>query len=274
MKKLKFTTILTLAITLMLSCSKDNNETTITGDYFPSVLNNYWNYSIVQKTTNPSSTSNLQDFISVKSVTSSGFNLDANSGNGAKGVMNVVLTSGTPAKTASTLTLTGKLKVPINGIDDLYINFNNAILYDLNADKNELLSTFNGTFTQDLQGLPLTINYELRFNKIQNSKSLTVNNKSYNNITGTTISLNLAISTTIKVNGANTTLSILDAQDILAIKSYYGENVGLLQSDSNLKVEFSAATLSTLKTLGIDTGIPASQLTTNTQNLTSFNVTQ
>jgi len=271
MKKLKFTFILALSLIMLLSCSKDNNEiTSITGDYFPSTANNYWNYNVVQKTTNPSSTVNSQDFLTVNSVSNSSFELEVNSGNSANGVMNTILTSGTPNKTASTLTITGNLKVPIDGIEDLHINFSNAVLYDLNAGKNAILSTFNGTFTQDFHGFPLKINYELSFDKIQNQNSLKVNNKTYTNITGTSISLNLSITTTITVQGNNTTLPILDAQDILVVKSYYGENVGLLQSESNLKVEFNAATLSTLKILGINAEIPASQLTTNTQNLTTF----
>jgi len=275
MKKLKFTSILALAIILLLSCSKDNNEiTTITGDYFPSTVDNYWNYNVVQKTTNPSSTLNLQDFLTVNSVSNSSFELEVNSGIGANGVMNTILTSGTPNKTASTLTLTGDLEVPFDGIEDLHINFSNAVLYDLNADKNAILSTYNGTFTQDFQGLPLTIIYELSFNKIQNQNSLKVNNKTYTNITGTSISLNLSITTTISVQGNNTTLPILDTQDVLVVKSYYGENVGLLQSESSLKVEFNAATLLTLQTLGINAEIPPSQLTTNTQNLTTFFVAE
>lgn len=275
MKKLKFTSILVLAIILLFSCSNDNNEdTSITGDYFPSTVNNYWNYNVVQKTTNPSSTINSQDFLTVNSVSNSSFELKVNSGNAANGVMNTILTSGTPSKTASALTLTGYLKVPIDGINDIHLNFNNAVLYDINADKNAVLSTFNGTFTQDFQGFPLTIKYELSFNKIQNQNSLKVNSKTYTNITGTAISLNLSISTTINVQGNNITLPVLDAQDVLVVKSYYGENVGLLQSESTLKVEFNATTLSTLKTLGINAEIPASQLTTNTQNLTTFFVAE
>ena len=275
MKKIKFTSILALAIILLFSCSDDNDEAAvITGDYFPSTENNYWNYNVVQKTTNPSSTINSQDFLTVNSVLNSSFGLKVNSGNGANGVMNTILTSGTLNKTASTLTLTSDLEVPIDGIEDLEINFNNAVLYDLNADKNSVLSTFNGTFTQDFQGFPLTIKYELSFNKIQNQNSLKVNNKTYTNITGTSISLNLSISTTINVQGSNITLPVLDAQDVLFVKSYYGENVGLLQSESTLKVEFNATTLSTLKTLGINAEIPTSQLTTTTQNLTTFFVAE
>ena len=275
MKKLKFTSIIVLTIILLFSCSKDNNETdSITGDYFPSTVNNYWNYNVVQKTTNPSSTTNLQDFLTVNSVSNPSFELKVNSGNSANGVMNTILTSGTPSKTASTLTLTGDLKVPIDGINDIHLNFNNAVLYDLNADKDAVLSTFKGTFTQDFQGFPLTIKYELSFNKLQNQNSLKVNNKTYTNITGASISLNLSVSTTIKVQGNNITLPIIDPQDVLVVKSYYGENVGLLQSESNLKVEFNAATLLTLKTLGVNVEIPASQTTTNTQNLTTFFVAE
>ena len=275
MKKLKFTSIIAITILFLTSCSNDDNgPTTITGNYFPSTVSDYWNYDVVEKDNEDNTTLNLQDYLTVKSGSNSNFELEANSGNDANGVMTSILTNGTLTKTESTLLINGKLEIPIDGINDFYINFNNALLYDLNASKNSELSNFTGEFTQNLQGpsttIPLKVSYVLSFNKIQNQNSLKVGSTTYNKVTGSTISLNLAISTVLEIQGVNQEFDLLTAQDVLSINSYFGENVGLLKSDAVLNFDLDSATVLLLETLNIELNIPTSQSASNSQSLTTY----
>ena len=270
MKFLKYSASVAIAVVLFTSCSKDNDgDTTKIGDYLPSTVKNYWNYDVVEN-----STQNLQDYVTVISGSNSSFKVEANSGNDANGVMTSLLTNGTLSKTESTLAINGKLEIPIDGINDFYIDFNNAKLYDLNANKNAELSNFSGNFTQNLQGptttIPLKVSYVLTFNKTQDQSSLKVEGTTYNKVTGNKILLNLAISTTISVQGVDKDFELLTAQDVLSITSYFGENVGLLKSDAVLNFDLDSATVLLLETLGVTLDIPASQSGTNSQSLTTY----
>lgn len=269
MKKFKLLTTI-IALLFLTACSDDDNDKkSVTGDYYPSTENNYWNYDVKTKDNNADDTQS-QDFIAVKSSSSTSFVLEANSGNIANGTMNILLTNGTLYKTESTLTEKGKLQLPIEGFDDFSIDFNSAVLYDLNADRNETLSLYDGEFTKELQGFPITIEYKLVFTKIDNQNSLKVNNNTYTNVTGTNIALNVSMHTTIEVQGNETEFSLIDSQDILSIDSYYAENIGLIKANAIIEFELDSTTILLLETLGVEFDIPTSQSITNTQELSSY----
>lgn len=260
-----------IALVLWTSCSKDDQtQETISGDYLPSTISNYWNYDVAIEDVNANKTENFQDYLTVDSESSSSFGLEVNNGNSAYGTMNGILVNGALKKTDDRLTIDGKIEIPIEGLDDFYINFNSAILYDLNAEANEVLSTFDGEFTQNLGGFPLKVSYELSFTKVKNHSSLKVGNNTYKKVTESKISLNLGISTTVDVAGFSRTLPLMETQDVMSINSYYGENVGLLKSNTVLNFELDAATVTTLETLGINVEIPTSLEITNTQALTTY----
>ena len=273
MKKLKFTKVIAIAILLLTSCSKEDNEpTTITGDYFPSTINNYWNYDVKSTDSDAGSNVSNQDFISVESGTAANFKLDANSGNAANGVMNTILTNGQLKRTDSTLIIDGGLSIPITGFEVLSIPLESAVLYDLNASNGSVLSSFVGTLTQDLNGLPFTLEYDLSFNKVQNQNSLKVKTVSYAQVTSTNIELNLTIKTKITINNIETQLTVLDTQNLMTVKAYYGENVGLLLSESKINFDLDADAISVLKLANVELNTPVKQSITSKEELSSYQV--
>jgi len=273
MKKIKFTTLLLIAILFLTACSKDKDDAiTITGDYFPSSLNNYWNYDVKSTDNGTKINTSTQDFISVDSGTATNFKLDANNGNIANGVMNTILTNGQLIRTGSELLINGKLEIPITGFETLSIPLVNAILYDLNANNGSTLSIFEGELTQVLNDLPFTLVYKLSFNKGQNQNSLKVKTVTYNKVTSTHINLNLTIKTEITINNIVKELTVLNAQDLLSVKAYYGENVGLLLSDAVVNFELDADTVSVLKLAGIELNAPVKQSITSKEELSSYKV--
>lgn len=273
MKKLKFITLLFITILFLTACSKDNDENvTITGDYFPSALNNYWNYDVKSTDNGTKIAAQSQDFISVDSGTSTNFKLDANNGNTANGVMSTILTNGQLIRTGSELLINGKLEIPIAGFETLSIPLVNAVLYDLNANNGSTLSSFEGELTQVLNGLPFTLVYKLSFNKGQNQNSLKVKTVTYNKVTSTNIKLNLTIKTEITINTIVKELTVLNAQDLLSVKAYYGENVGLLLADAVVNFELDADAVSVLKLAGVELNAPVKQSITSKEELSSYKV--
>ncbi len=270
MKNLKFITTLFITVLFFTACSKDNDENvTITGDYFPSVSNNFWNYDVKSTDNGTKIITSSEDFISFGSGTATSFKLNANNGNPANGVMNNILINGQLIRTGSELLINGNLKIPIAGFETLSIPLTNAVLYDLNASNGSALSSFDGELTQVLNNLPFTLVYKLSFNKVQNQNSLKVKTVTYNKVTSTNIKLNLTIKTKVTINTIVRELTVLDAQDLLSIKAYYGENVGLLLSDASVNFELDAEAISVLKLAGVELS-DVKQSITNKQELSSY----
>lgn len=255
------------------ACSSSDDDggepTTITGDFFPLTVDNYWNYDVTTTNNETSEVVTNSDFLFVDAQTGTSFTLKVNTDNIANGSMNAILVSGPVSQTDSTLTMDGTLALPIEGFDTT-VSINDAVLYNLNASNNEVLSTFSGTVTETFEGLPIEANYELQSKKINNTSSLTVNGTSYSNVEVTEITLNLTVTTAIEVLGTTTDISILDSQEVLKIRAYFGENVGLLKAESTINYEVNAATLATFETLGIEVGLPTEASATNVQELDDY----
>jgi len=184
-----------------------------------------------------------------------------------------VLVSGPITQTASMLTMDGTLALPIDGITST-ITVNDAVLYNLNASNNQTLSMFSGTITETFEGLPIEANYDLESKKVNNVSSLTVNGTSYANVEVTEISLMLSVTTSIEVLGTTTDISILDNQEVLNIRAYFAENIGLIKSEASINYDVNASTVATFETLGIEIGLPTSSSAENVQELDDYVVAE
>lgn len=273
MKKVKFMSVI-IALTALTACSSDNDDNvveTIVGDYFPSTEKSFWTYDVAVTDNEENTTADFVDFLSIESASTS-INLEVNNGNDANGTMSEIISEGTLTRTDSELYLNGEIEIPIDGVDDVHISFSNAKLYDLNADDNAEFNVFTSSFSEDLGSIPLKYTYSLSFNKLKDQSSLTVNNVKYSNVTSSNITLTMSISTTIEVQGEDKDFDLLYETDILSINSYFGEDTGLLKSESIVSYTLDETTVLLLETLGVDLDLEESKLETNLQTLTSFTV--
>lgn len=270
MKNLK--TLILLSLTLgLISCSSSDDaggtNPTITGDYFPSVQANLWTYNVVNVSDDPTGNFTGTDLLTVASASGNSFNLEVNNGTSpANGTFNALLVNGTLTKTDSDLTFTGTFMMPpgFENFFDQQIALNNVVLYDLNANNNEVLSTVSDVINQDLvvgeDTLPLTINYELKTTYTGYSASEIVDGETYTNVVKTRLTLNLHVSTEIIAP-----VDVLAPQNVLVIDTYYAENIGLIKAEA-----VSSYELNSVVTGLIDLGIPESSTATNIQELDSY----
>lgn len=282
MKHLKILSLLFITIGL-LSCSssddpEDNNPTIITGNYFPSMQSDQWIYNVVNSSdVDPAGNFTDTDLLTVASQSGNSFSLEANNGTSpASGTFNALLVNGTLTKTDSELTYNGTFVMPA-GFEDIFnqdIVLNNLVLYDLNANNNEVLSTVSDVISEDLivgdETFPLTINYELKTIYTGNSASETVDGVSYSNVVKTRFVLNLSVSTEIVVV-VPTEISILDSQEVLTIDTFYAEDIGLIKADSQSGYQLSdEITALSGPPFNIDLGFPESGTSSNVQELDSY----
>lgn len=262
-----------MVMLVLTSCSSndDDNETkVVTGDYFPSTETSYWNYNVVVKNNNDNTSEDYVDFLSVDITSGTSFDLEVNNGSSAYGTMSGILANSSLTRTDSKLLIDGQIDMPIIGIDDITIDLNNVILYDLNADNNEVLNEITKEFTQTINNIPLTFSYTLTFNKLKDQSSKSVNSTTYTDVTSGNILLTMSVSTTIEVQGADKEFELLSDKDVLSIDSYFAENVGLIQSESVIDYEFDETTILLLEALDVEFDFETSKSVSNTQTITSY----
>ncbi len=278
MKLPKLTTILFLSLVL-ISCSDDNNDDTggtqqqqeYSGNFFPLTVQDSWNYDVENTDNDTNEVTLSQDVLTVESQTTNGYTLSVNQGGVANGTMSGILSSGELTRTETTLAANGTIGLPVDGFD-YQIQLDNALLYNTQANNGAQLSTKSGTFTQDLQGFPVTINYTLTSTQLENLSSLTVDGTTYNTVTSANISLDLSVSTQVPIIG---TLSIVDTQEVLSVTSFYAENIGLITAESDSGYFLNPTTVTLLQQAGVDLSMfPTSLSVTNIQTLTSYTVAE
>ena len=284
MNYLKSLTLICLIFSLVSCSSSDDSVdvfTPLTGNYFPSSSGDFWNYNVVNTdVNNPAGNFTATDLLTVSTTSGNSFTLEVNNNTSpANGTLNALLVNGTLNRTEDKLTFNGNLQLPAEFeiFFDQTVALSNVVLYDLNANNNQELSSNSETLTQDLiidgQTFPVTINYEFVTTKLGNSNSEIVNGTNYQNVTKTRLTLNLDVLTEIVVLGSSVPYSIIESQEVLSIDAYYAENVGLIKASSESSYQISDQILDLLTLLSIDLGFPESNSGTNIQELGDYSVT-
>lgn len=269
--------ILVLFLSLFLfNCSEDsddsetNNQIQFSGEFLPLSIDNQWDYDVENTNNNTNETTNSQDVLKVESENASGFSLSVNDNGVANGIMSGILTTGDLSLTETTLVSNGTIGLPIDGFD-FNIVLENALLYNTEAPNDEILYTQSGTFTQDFQGYPITINYSLFSTQLENLENMEVLGANFDTVTSANISLELSVSTEVSVFGLTQTISLLDTQNVLSVDAFYAKDIGLITANANIGYSLNENTVTILQLLGVDLSmLPTNTSVLNTQELTSY----
>ena len=156
MKTKKIFYLFLITSLLITSCSSDddsNNSGEISqpGNYFPSSLNNYWNFNVVNTDNDTNESTVSTDSLYVASETGTIFSLGVNDNMVANGTMDSFLTNGNLTPTENNLIFNGTLELPpeISNLVDFEINLSNVVLYDTEAALGAELSSNSNTIEQD-----------------------------------------------------------------------------------------------------------------------------
>lgn len=152
----------------------------------------------------------------------------------------MILTSGTLYKTNNTLELDGSLDLSENfsalGLAESF-SLTGLTLYDLEASNESIMFTESGTFSnsipiQDTE-VPVDINFEIQTKKLNFYDSKTINQINYSNVFEGELALSLGANTTISLLGFPQTVSFLDPQNILSVKYYFAESIGMVNAQAS-----------------------------------------
>ena len=252
------------------SCSNESVDSSLAennvNDFFPNNTNSYWKYVV------DSNSEDLPDmnFVALDSVyvaesSDNSMSLAANNDASANGSMNMILTSGNLYKTVNTLVLDGIIDLTENladlGFADSF-TLTGLTLYDLEASNESIMFTETGTSSnsipiQDTE-VPVDVNFEIQTKKLNFHDSKTINQINYNNVFEGELTLSLGISATISLLGFPQTVSFLDTQDILSIRYYFAESIGMVNAEASQGFALSDELTTLLTLANIPLGIPSS----------------
>jgi hypothetical protein len=270
-----------LVLFIFFSCSSEDNESETTdpvltaSDFSPNSEGSYWVYNVDSTSSDlPEMDFSSIDSLYIVSTSNAAYILEANNGIGADGSMNSILTNGSLSTTDTTLIYSGALDLPIDIVVDQALEISDLILIDLEADNGSVLSTIEGAFTEtiDIQGsmIPINVNFELFSAKEDLYDSKIVNGVSYTNVYEGTLNFNLSVTGTITIFGFGQNINIIESQNILSIKYYYGANLGLLRAESEQGFELAPEVIALIDQTSGGNEFPSSATVTGVEALINY----
>ncbi|MGB0982213.1 MAG: hypothetical protein ACPGUH_08960 [Winogradskyella sp.] len=282
MKNIKHLLLPFVALCIITSCSNDdtptNDDVANEGNFFPSTVNDFWKYDVSNTNNATNETTMSQDSLYVVSETDTNFTLGVNNGLPANGAVLALMTSGDLTRTNTTLTLDGSLDLPseITELIDFDINLVDFLLYNTEAANATELASYGNTITQNFNGIPLTITYQLTSTSLGFTENLTLNNVAYTDVVSSKLTLAISITASVEVvPGFPIDIAILESQDILDSTNYFAKNIGLVHADSAAAYQINPLAVTAIETaLGTDFPIPASGSSTITQVLVAYDIAE
>ena len=252
------------------SCSNESVDSSLAennaSDFFPNNANSYWKYVVDSNSEDlPDMNFAALDSVYVAESSDNSISLAANNDASANGRMNMILTSGTLYKSDNTLALDGNIDLTENladlGFADSF-TLTGLTLYDLEASNESIMFTETGTSSnsipiQDTE-VPVDVNFEIQTKKLNFYDSKTINQINYNNVFEGELTLSLGISATISLLGFPQTVAFLDTQDILSIRYYFAESIGMVNAEASQGFALSDELTTLLTLANIPLEIPSS----------------
>ena len=252
------------------SCSNESVDSSLAennaSDFFPNNANSYWKYVVDSNSEDlPDMNFAALDSVYVAESSDNSISLAANNDASANGRMNMILTSGTLYKTDNTLALDGNIDLTENladlGFADSF-TLTGLTLYDLEASNASIMFTETGTSSnsipiQDTE-VPVDVNFEIQTKKLNFYDSKTINQINYNNVFEGELTLSLEINATISLLGFPQTVTFLDPQDILSIRYYFAESIGMVNAQASQGFALSDELTTLLTLANIPLEIPSS----------------
>jgi len=251
------------------SCSNESVDSSVSennaSDFFPNNTNTYWKYVVDSNSEDlPDMNFTALDSVYVAESSDNSVSLAANNDASANGRMNMILTSGTLYKTDNTLALDGNIDLTENladlGFADSF-TLTGLTLYDLEASNESIMFTETGTSSNSIpiedNEVPVDVNFEIQTKKLNFYDSKTINQINYNNVFEGELTLSLEINATISLLGFPQTVTFLDPQNILSIRYYFAESIGMVNAQASQGFALSEELTTLLTLANIPLGIPS-----------------
>ena len=263
MKIFRIITFVTVLSFLFYGCPSDTQPTppaTSYYDYLPLATGNYWNYTNTVTSTNATSADSLYIDGTVMASGNSYYNFGANAT--ATGIYTLYMKELDVRKDNHFYKANGYFIINL-GTQLITIPINDEVMLAESGNVGDVLSTINGTQTQTVSGVPLTITYSLKTEIAAVAASSTIAGTSYDNTITTKTTLNMKID----ANVSGFTVSVMNQQDVVIMDNIYADQKGMMLSEANIEYH-----LQDLSAYGINTGIPQDYTESSRQVIVNYNI--
>lgn len=236
-----------LSLFLMMSCSSDDDSNNQNNDdptpepvvknYFPSAEGNTWSYE--NKTTSNANEQTANEVVNVQENNTEGdtefFSLNSTLDNPLAPSVTNVLSNGELFKTDQILFLNGDIDLGFDaGLGDFALDLSQVVIFDANANPNQLLFSDSNSFSQDFNGINLSVDYEIISESGEQFDTLEVNGIVYEDV----ISARLAVNLEVTAGQSIFTVAIIEDQEVINATHYFANEVGLIKSEVEVNIEF------------------------------------
>jgi len=266
MKKQLFTVFACTAILFSCSNDEDSGDSSSQTNHFPLASNNTWEYDVVGQLPG---TDNLYvgNDIVIGSQTYKQMLTTAE----PFGFYSSLLRNNGLRNDGSRTLFTGNLNVNLGFELPIDLSVTDFTILKTNANPNEVLGTLTGTFTEDLEGTPITVNYTLKATALESLPTYTTpspQNETYTDVKKVKMSLMMSITTSQTIPGTTITIDIpiLANQEVVVATQYYAKNIGMVYNltETSYELEIDPATF--------NLAIPQSASQTTEEFLSSYTV--
>lgn len=238
-------------ISSFFSCSSDDNN----GNSFEIPLTNgsFWTYDVENEMENTRDSLYISNDTIINSKTYKKFKTKNNI---ATGFYSSSLRNNGVRFSEGKLLMSGDLSLA-GGADlglDFDLTLDDFIIFNRNATAGQLLSTKSGIIEENIDGIPITINYSLKsFGGETFSTYTSPNGDVYSNVKKVIIKLNVTITSTQTIEGVPfpITINVLTPQDVIVSTQYIASGIGVVYTNTDTSYTLNS-------TIADQFGIPAS----------------
>lgn len=226
-------------ILLFLSCSEDDNSgDAVINDknYFPLVVDNSWDFkntytALGANDTNDTETINVSGTSQVSG--NQAYSFSSNNPE-SPALTTLILTQGVMAKNTSSLLYTGEFGFGIPGFENIVFDLENVPVYNKQLDPDTEMYFEEITFTEQFQGLPIILNFEITTKMGDSFDNMEVNDVSYTDVISSEWIINLEVLLGLE----SLSTPIVQNQNISNLSIYFAKDIGMIKSESNLTINF------------------------------------
>lgn len=250
--------ILLFSVILLWNCSSDDDATNDSGEpivdpapeepiinYFPLVIGNNWQYENTQ--TSNEETVESSETLTVESEQQVGDTLTyALSSNSDALTISAtgIFSNGLLYKSDGKLLITGDFDLGLDETDlpGFNVNFEDLVVYDVDAIAGSVLFTQDENFDlPEFNDIDLNVNLSIVSTSLSSLNELEVNGLVYEDVIGAEVVVSMAIEATAVIPPlpVPVTVDVIPFQEVVKVTNYFANEVGLIQSETNLSVTFN-----------------------------------
>lgn len=260
--KIKFLAFLWLTL-FAFGCSSDDDSTsTPAANYFPLTTANSWNYEVEGETIETDVLLVGND-ITINNLTYK----QMNTTNTPFGLYSTFLNNNGLRKENNKVMLSGAIAFDLGLAAPFEFALNDFVLLKENAGTNETLSTNSGTITQELEGIPLTIDYTIKTVGLETLPTFTTSRGIvYEDVKKVKFSISLKVVASISTPGIPLplNLTILNTQEVVSANQYYAKNTGMVYAENVISYNLA------IDPNELDLPVPQTAIQTQKEFLTTF----